>query len=186
MKFKRLAAVAAACVVSVACVATMAACGKAEVEKSYWSMDAYVDTSNGAALDVDCSYTLNVSGDNYQFSVVKRTTMDIWIDIPYYSVLFGTCSVTENADAYVYTLNAPTRAIYANGQIEAVTSSIEPIMYDSANTESWPESLDGENATTKEAIITHVFNAVLGNGNASTITVTVVKAGGVITNVDLK
>lgn len=159
--------------------------GGKSVEKSFWSIQSYIDESNGAALDVIEAVELNVSGNTYQLTRTQKTTMDVWIDIIYYGSVFGTFTMTESGDEYVYTLSAPTRGIYANGQIEAVTTSIEPIYYDSDDQNSWPETLDGETAASKDSILQYVFATALELGDSvSGITVKVDKAGGQITSVE--
>ena len=157
----------------------------AGVEKSYWSISSYVDTSNGAEMNVVEAYELNISGSNYQLTRTQQTTMDVWIDITYYGSLFGTCTVAESGDQLVYTLKAPTRGIYANGQIEAVTTSITPIWMDSDDQATWPETLDGETAPTKDAVLAQAFGTGVGLGETvGDITVTVSKDGGQILSVE--
>ena len=168
-------------------VGALASCsgGSAKVEKSYWSVTSYVDDSNGAALDVVESYTLNVNGSEYQLTRAQRTTMDVWINISYYGSLFGTYTVTESGDELVYTLSAPTRGIYANGQIDAVTTQIDPTWIDSDDNATWPDTLDGENATTKDGVLAQAFGTGLGLGDTvTTITVRVDKVSGEITSVN--
>ena len=158
--------------------------GGGSVEKSYWSVNAYIDTTWGAEMNVSEAYQLDISGDSYQLTRTQKTTQDVWVDITYYGALFGTCTVSESGDNLVYKLNAPTRGIYANGQIEAVTTSIEPVMMDSDDNSTWPETLDGENAPSKDAIIAMAFGTGCGLGETvGSITVTVSKAGGQILSV---
>lgn len=156
----------------------------AGVEKSYWSIRSYIDTTWGAEMNVVESYELNISGSNYQLTRTQQTTQDVWIDITYYGSLFGTFTMTESGDNLVYSLSTPTRGIYANGQIEAVTSSIAPIWIDSDDQATWPETLDGENAPTKDAVLAQTFTTALALGeNVGGITVTVSKDGGQILSV---
>ncbi len=184
MKKTRILALALTLVLALGAMVGCSGAKSAAVEKSYWKIDSFIDSTWGVEMNVIESYTLNLSGDTYQLTRAQQTTQDVWIDITYYGSLFGTFTVTEEGDELVYKLSAPTRAIYANGQIEAVTSQIDPIMYDSDDQATWPETLDGENATTKEAIIANAFTTALALGdNVTSITVRVAKAGGMITSV---
>ena len=182
MKRSKLATMAIALVLV---MSMLTGCGgggaSAGVEKTYWSIATYIDTTWGAEMNVTDAYQLNISGGNYQLTKSQHTTQDVWIDISYNGSLFGTCTVADNGDTLVYTLNAPTRAIYSNGQIEAVTTSMEPVIYDSDNNASWPDTLDGETAPSKDAIINMTYMTVFGLGEtAGTITVTVNANGQIV------
>ncbi len=158
--------------------------GSAKVEKSYWSVKSFVDTTYGAELDVQESYQLNISGNNYQLTRAKRTTMDVWMDMPFYGSLFGTFTVAESGDELVYTLSAPTRVIFANGDVNAVQTTMDPVSYDTDDKNTWPETLDGENATTKEAIIANAYSLVFDfPESVNSITVRVNKLSGEILGV---
>lgn len=147
------AVIAIACL---ACVLAFTACGSAQADATYWYShkgQEVLEVSQGAEMEVSRQYNLEISGDSYKLTIFHCTYNGEWITTLYNATLYGTCSVSSSGTESTYTLAKPTRAIYAQGPHYVIGETMDATYHDSADSNTWPEAAEGDDATTADTVI---------------------------------